>query len=129
MDIAPFFTNDATLHIVVGQLNGSHRALGRHFTTHALHRCHEDHLSLLLSIIHRFALQFINQASQVLADITLGHMHQLAGSILLSKASDFLELGLLPTPNLTDLILQLVDLCLAPAELLTAAIKFVEFAI
>ena len=75
LDIAPFFTNDATLHIVVGQLNGSHRALGRHFATHALHRCHEDHLSLLLGIIHRFALQFIHQASQVLADITLGHMH------------------------------------------------------
>ena len=64
-----------------------------------------------------------------MADITLGHMHQLAGGILLGETSDFLELGLLPTPNLTDLILKLIDLCLTLAELLTAAIELVEFAI
>ena len=48
---------------------------------------------------------------------------------MLGEASDFFELSLLPAPNLADLILKLIDLCLTLAELLTAAIKFVELAI
>ena len=64
-----------------------------------------------------------------MADVALSHVHQLTGGILLGEASDFLELGLLPTPNLADLILELIDLCLTLAEFLTPAVELIELAI
>src|ERR1700737_3681741 len=122
-DVAPFTTNDAALHLVVGQRQHGDRALGDEFAGQALDRDRDDALGAAVGFLARLLLDYPDLAGCVMARLPHHLFDPLAARFVASQSGDRLEFSAGRLDQLLTLGLAVGQAFFFRAEGLVAPVK------
>ena len=125
LDVAAFFTDNATLHIVVGEFQGGDGAISSNFRGHTLHGGKQHGLGGFVNLVAEFFLLLDDEVGEVLLDVALGHLHQFVAGGFLGEPGDLFQFGLLAVANVADFGLEVVKLFFLLGEPLGLLFKLV----
>ncbi len=126
LNITALFTNNATLHFFVFQLDAGDGSLGSYFASHAFHGLCDNQRGSFFGVFLGFFLELGNKTSEIVTNIAFGHLHQLFSSISFTELGNLFELFLLLHTNVADLIFELLNFGLCGAQSFGSLINAIE---
>ena len=124
-DVAAFATDDASLHLVVGQMDGGDGVLGGVVGGDALHRRDDDLASSLVGLFPSLALYRLGQTDGVALRLVADGLEQMGLGLGGGHAADTLESGNVLLLGTGQFLPTLLELALAIEQLPIALLEHV----